>query len=111
MKITITCIELKNPLKFFLLSQKALGIVLQLKNTNCVEMKKRGFWTRHYTMTLWKNEADLKRFAKSGAHLEAMKMSGKIAKEIKTLTIDSDTFPDWKIAKSILEKVKPIQYS
>ncbi len=110
MKITITSIELKNPLKYFLLSQKALGIVLQLKNTNCVKMKKQGFWTTHYTMTLWNNEAEMKAFASSDAHLEAMKMSGKIAKEIKSLTIDADTFPDWKTAKAMLEKVKPITY-
>lgn len=110
MKITITSIALKNPFKFFILSRKALGIVLQLKNTDCVKMKKTGFWTTHYTMTLWNNETDMKAFARSGAHLEAMKMSGQIAKEIKSLTIDATTFPDWKTAKAMLEKVTPIQY-
>ena len=40
-------------------------------------------------------------FSKSGAHLEAMKESKKIAKNIKTLTIDSDKLLDWKTAKEL----------
>ncbi|WPP52685.1 DUF3291 domain-containing protein [Catalinimonas niigatensis] len=104
MKVNITSIALKSPFRFFPLSVYALNILKQLKSTHCVEMKKRGVWTKHYTMTLWKNEADLKAFAASGAHLEAMKNSRKIAKEIRTLTIDADTLPDWKTARSLLEK-------
>ena len=73
-------------------------------------MKKTGFWTTHYTMTLWKNEADLKDFARSGAHLKYMKTSGKIAKAIKTLTIDATEIPSWKEAKAMLENIKPINY-
>ena len=75
--------RIKRTLQFLLVSQ-ALKIMGQLKSTNCKEFKKRGFWTKHYTMTLWENEADLKEFARSGAHLEAMKISNKIAKEIRT---------------------------
>lgn len=111
MKITITSIELKSPFKFFPLSMYAMHILKQLKATNCVEMKKSGFWTKHYTMTLWKNETDLKAFATSGAHLEAMKDSRKIAKEIRTLTIDADALPNWKTAKNLLEQNgKSIKY-
>ncbi|MBL7786147.1 MAG: hypothetical protein JNM36_09605 [Chitinophagales bacterium] len=73
MKATITSIELKGPLKFFALSSTALSIIKQLKATNCKDFKKKGIWTKHYTMTLWNNESELKEFAKSGAHLDAMK--------------------------------------
>ena len=59
MKITITFIELKSPFKFFALSYSALSIAKQLKDTNCKGFKKKGFWTKHYTMTLWNNEEDL----------------------------------------------------
>lgn len=110
MKATITSIELKGPLKFFALSAKALQIVRQLKTANCKDFKKTGIWTKHYTMTLWENEADLQAFAKSGAHLEAMKMSGKIAKEIRTLTIETDSLPAWKEAKKLLENAKVYRY-
>ena len=40
---------------------------------NTLAFKKRGVWTKHYTMSLWKNEEEMKAFALSGAHLEAMK--------------------------------------
>ena len=110
MKVTITSIELKSPFKFFPLSRYALNILRQLKTTNCKDFKKRGIWTMHYTMTLWENEEQLKTFAKSGAHLEAMKKSATIAKEIKTLTIDAEVCPDWNTAKQLLEKVKPMRF-
>lgn len=110
MKVTITSIELKGPLKFFILSAQALKITSQLKATTCRDFQKRGFWTTHYTMTLWDNEAELKSFAKSGAHLEAMKKSAEIAKEIRTLTYDSDHLPSWKEAFSLLERAKVIKF-
>lgn len=81
MKVTITSIELKNPFKFFTLSAQALSILKQLKSTNSKEFKKRGIWNKHYTMTLWENEEDLKNFARSGAHLEAMKKARKLQKK------------------------------
>ena len=110
MKATITSIELKGPLQFFALSSQALKITRQLKATNYKEYKKRGFWTKHYTMTLWNNEQELKDFARSGAHLEAMKTSHTIAKEIRTITIDAEVLPNWKEAKKLLEKAMSILY-
>lgn len=110
MKATITSIELKSPLHFFALSANALRIMKQLKTTNYKAFKKRGFWTKHYTMTLWHNEDDLKEFARSGAHLEAMKKSKKMAREIRTITIESDKLPDWKEALELLNTAKAIRY-
>ena len=110
MKATITSIELKGPLKFFALSAEALKILKQLKSANTVDFKKRGIWTKHYTMSLWKNEEDMRAFATSGAHLEAMKKSKTIAKEIRTVTIDADKLPDWKTALTLLEKGKVFKF-
>lgn len=110
MKVTITSIALKGSLSFFLLSSRALKIIRQLKSSDCLAFKKRGIWTKHYTMTLWRNEEELKRFAHSGAHLEAMKDSARIAKEIRTITIDADTLPSWKRAKRILQEGKVMRY-
>jgi hypothetical protein len=110
MKATITSIELKGPLKFFALSSKAMRITRQLRQTNCKAFKKRGVWTKHYTMTLWNNESELKEFASSGAHMEAMKNSKEIAKEIRTITIDTDTLPNWKEAINLLADGKSIKY-
>ncbi len=110
MRVTITYIELKSPLKFFLLSKNALKIVRQLKTTNCNGFKKRGFWTKHYTMTLWNNQEEMESFAKSGAHLEAMKISQSIAKEIRTITIDATSFLSWDKAKELLKEGKRIEF-
>lgn len=110
MKVTITSIALKGPFKFFVLSARAFKIMGQLKVTNCKEFRKRGFWTTHYTMSLWENEAELKAFAKSGAHQEAMKKSSEIAKEIRTLTYEADQLPTWNEAFKLLEKGKVIRF-
>lgn len=111
MKVTITSIELKSPFHFFKLSYQALKIIQQLKSTNYVEKKTVGFWTKHYTMTLWKEESDLKQFAKTGSHLDAMKKGSSIAKEIRTFTYDADKLPGWKEAKEMLrERGKAVRY-
>lgn len=111
MKVTITELVLKTPFHFFALSWHGLQILKQLKGTNYKAFKKTGIWTKHYTMTLWENEKDLKDFAASGAHLNSMKQSKKIAKSIKTLTINADEMPSWKTAKQLLESVKAIQFN
>lgn len=110
MKATITSIELKGPMKYFALIKYAINVTKQLKSTNCKDFKKRGVWTTHYTMTLWESERDQKEFARSGAHLEAMKLSSKIAKEIRTITIDADRLPNWKEAKRLLKDGKVYNY-
>jgi hypothetical protein len=110
MKATITSIELKGPFKFFVLSYKAFKIINQLKTTSCKEFKKKGLWTKHYTMTLWNNDEELYNFAKSGAHLEAMKKSSEIAKEIRTITFETDRLPDWNQALKLLEQAKVHTY-
>lgn len=111
MKVTVTSIELKGPLKFFALSSKALKVTRQLKVTECRQFKKRGFWTTHYTMTLWNSEEELKEFARSGAHRQAMKDSAKIAREIRTYTYEADHLPKWSTATQLLlHKAKVIRY-
>ncbi|HQQ94674.1 MAG TPA: DUF3291 domain-containing protein [Bacteroidia bacterium] len=110
MKATITSIELKGPFHFFALSASALKIVKQLKATEYKDFKKRGIWTKHFTMTLWNTEEELKAFARSGAHLEAMKKSRSIAKEIRSITIDAEKLPSWKEAERLLLNAKVIKY-
>lgn len=110
MKATITSIELRNPFYFFTLSMISMKIVKQLKSTNCKKLKNTGFWTKHYTMTLWNNEKDMKDFATSGAHLEAMKHSKKISKEIRTITIDATELPNWAEVKNLLNNGKVIKF-
>ncbi|MCH8904593.1 MAG: DUF3291 domain-containing protein [Bacteroidetes bacterium] len=102
MKLTITCIELKGPFKLVAFFAATSRVLKQLKATNFVDFKSKVGWTKHYTMTLWKTEEDLKKFATSGAHLEVMKESRKIATEVRTATIEADEMMDWDGAKLIL---------
>lgn len=60
-------------------------------------------------MTLWRDEEKLRKFAFSGAHLETMKESARIAREIRTITIDADTMPSWKEAERILKAGKVLR--
>lgn len=110
MKLNITSIELKGPFKFFALSASALKVTKQLKASKYKAFKNTGFWTKHYTMTLWENNTDMQEFARSGAHLEAMKTSKSIAKEIRTITLDSDELLGWTAAKELLKKGKIYNY-
>ena len=104
MFITITYIELRSPIKYPALVSHAMKIALQLRNTSCLAYKFRGFWTKHYTITSWDSMEAMKGFARSGAHLEAMKKSVRISKEIRTLTITATTLPKWNEAKALLFK-------
>lgn len=82
----------------------------QLKETDYLDFKKKGIWKKHYTMTLWQSEDAMKKFALSGAHKEAMRSSGRIAKEIRTITIEANQLPTWSIAEVLLRKGKIIEF-
>ncbi len=110
MIISVTSIELKGPLKFFALSRRAMYIVKQLKKSDCIKYKSRGFWTTHYTISAWNSEDSMKKFATSGAHLEAMRMSKDIAKEIHLYSYESDKIPSWKEAKELLTKGRTLNF-
>jgi len=111
MYATITSIRLKGPFHFFKLSYLALSIVKQLKqDPGCRQYRSRGFWTMHYTMSLWQSEQSLKDFARRGAHLEGMKFSKDIASEICTYSYPADQLPDWKTAKMFLKKGKVLTF-
>jgi hypothetical protein len=105
---TVTSLKLKSVWGFFKLSWHGLQISNQAKQEKgFVAIKNTGFGYWHYTLTLWQTEEDLKRFAKTGAHLNAMKISSALASEIRTFTYSSDTLPTWAEAKArLLEKGK-----
>lgn len=103
MIISITCIRLRSPLKIPALIRLSRSIFEQLESTDCVRVKTRGFWKTHYTITYWDSYEDMRAFSGSGAHREAMKMSKKIAQEIRVLSIESDNAPSWEEVKWLLK--------
>ena len=105
MFITITSLKLKSVWGFFRLSLNGFKISNQAKNENgFVALKNTGFGYWHYTITQWQSEEDLKRFAHSGAHREAMKQSASLASEIRTYTFAADELPNWQEAKKLLNQ-------
>ena len=103
MFITITSLKLRHWWGFFYMSYLALQIVRQTRaQKGFIEMKNTGFGYLHFTLSVWESEADAKNFARSGAHLEAMKGSQSLATEIRIYTFQDEKIPDWQEAKRLL---------
>jgi hypothetical protein len=104
MLVSITFIELKTPFHFFSLSYNAMKIVKQLQQveTKCIARENTGFWTKHYTMTLWNSKEEMEKFMRSGAHLKAMKLTNKLAKKISFFNYQDSVLPDWPTAKELI---------
>lgn len=85
-------------------------VVKQLKTIIFKRFKKKGIWTKHYTMTLWNSEEELRAFTESGAHKEAMGKSTKIAKKIRTINLDVDKLTSWSAAKELLKERKVYRF-
>ncbi len=112
MFVTVTSLKLKSFWGFFKLSWFGLKISNQAaKEKGFIKMKNIGFGKLHFTLTQWQSDDDLKRFARSGEHLKAMKESGKLASEIRTYTYQADEFPSWQAAKSkLLDSGKSLEF-
>ena len=105
MTVTVTSIRLRKWWLYFYLTSHAFRITLQLrKQKGFIRMKNTGFGYLHFTLSAWETDEDLKRFAREGAHLNAMKKSAALATEIRTFTYQSDQLPKWREAKSVLMK-------
>ena len=112
MVITVTSIKLRSLWHFFRLSYFGLRISRQARSQKgFIEMKNTGFGYLHYTISAWENEAEMKEFARSGAHREAMRAGGEISVEIRTYTFEGPAMPTWKEARKLLfEKGKIVSF-
>ena len=103
MVITVTSLRLRRLWGFFKLTYLAMHIVRQTKtHSGFISMKNTGFGYMHYTLSAWESEEDVKQFARTGAHREAMKFSRSLATEIRIYTFQCDKIPNWKDAKQLL---------
>ncbi|MEQ8358015.1 MAG: DUF3291 domain-containing protein [Cytophagales bacterium] len=110
MYLSITLITLKHPKHIYTLVTQANEMLKRLGEYNCKGVKTRGFWKNHYTMTLWENEEDIRRFNKSELHQKSIRGASKIANEVRIKRIESDRLIKWKEAKLMLEKGKVYKY-
>lgn len=75
-------------------------------------MKNTGFGYDHFTCSAWKDEDSMKDFARTGAHLHAMKVSTQLATEIRTYTFEASKLPPWREGKALLRaKGKALNFS
>lgn len=104
MIITVTYIHLRSFWSFFTLANHSRKILGQLKSSpGHLKYRARGFGKKHYTISLWESQEAMRKFARSGAHLKAMKASASLAQEIRTYTYEGESLPSWKEAKQMLQ--------
>lgn len=113
MLINVTSIRLRSLWGYFPLTYNAMHIVRQIKSQpGFVRMKNTGVGYNHYTLSVWQDENSMKAFARTGAHLEAMKIGASLAHEIRTLSYYGDEVPSWREVKAMLkEKGRVISYN
>lgn len=105
MVIVITSLRLNRLWSFFKLASMALQITRQMKaSPGLRDFRKTGVGKLHFTLSAWDDEDTMRRFARSGAHLDSMKRSREIASEIRTYTYHADVLPAWPEAKRLLEE-------
>lgn len=105
MVITVTSLRLRRLWGYFKLTYLAMFVVKQTRTQpGFILMNNTGFGYLHYTLSVWETKEALEQFARTGAHLAAMKQSRQLATEINTYTFESTQIPDWKEAKQALLK-------
>ena len=106
MIIAITRFKVKNwwyVVPFLRKAQKAF--IQAQQDPNCLhqqtypELGQRVFWT----VTAWKDLDSMLHYVRSGAHLQAMKVTAKMASETNSMHYESDEIPDWDKAREILQ--------
>lgn len=103
MYITVTSLRLRSVWGFFRLNLNGFKIYMQTKSEKgFIKMKNTGFGYMHYTLSAWESVEDIKRFARQGAHKEAMKLSRSLSTEIRIYTYQADNMPGWNEAKEQL---------
>ncbi|MBI3220863.1 MAG: DUF3291 domain-containing protein [Bacteroidetes bacterium] len=111
MIVVVTSIQLKSIGHFFQFARLTMRSVHQLKQDHPqVIFQASGFWKTYYTLSGWNDAAEMKRYATSGHHLNAMKAAAKVAAKIQTITFECAAFPSWKEVKERLMTGKVITY-
>jgi hypothetical protein len=98
MIISATVIILKKRSHAFKLMKAAGPAMKQAKNADGVRYVRAYSldFKNWYTLTAWDTETQLLGFVRSGAHIEAMKLTAQIADRVKSLRWESDAIPTKK---------------
>lgn len=102
MYITATQIKIKSITAYFRFFLRVAEIRKQLASAEGVIFVK---FSGLHTLTGWQNEAYMKAFRNSGAHLEAMKNIKNIG-NAKSVSWQADAEPEWHEAKTKLNRIQ-----
>ncbi|MFC0189573.1 hypothetical protein ACFFJY_14810 [Fictibacillus aquaticus] len=61
-------------------------------------------WLTYWTLTVWESEQHMKNYRNNGNHLNAMKVSRRIANELEKVNFEGEKIPSWKEAQGILHE-------
>lgn len=107
--VSITGLRLKGPHHAPLFWWHAVRSMMQAQSApGNLRAETRTINGVHHTLTVWTDEAAMRRFLGSGAHLRAMRVYRKMANG-STLGFLAETPPDWDEVHDLwLEKGKPV---
>lgn len=97
MIIVVTRLVLKNPLKiipFFMLTNRVNRQVNTSPGLKSFQAGAGGLLV-YWTITAWNGPEEMRAFRNSGAHAEAMRAYGGLAKYGHTLVLEQDSVPGW----------------
>ena len=95
MYISLTGLRLKRPWHAAAFWFHALASMRQAQAAEgCLAAEARTIDGVHHTRTLWRSEAEMRAFLRTGAHLRAVKQFRTIATG-KTFGFDGDALPSW----------------
>lgn len=70
-----------------------------------------GNLSNFYVVSAWENLEDMKSFVHSGAHLEGIKLSSELAKEIRLIHYEARSIPSKQEIKNILANADQVKVS
>jgi hypothetical protein len=106
MFISVTRLHLKGKRmlpKFFLYTMKSIRQVKKANGLMHSSVNNEG-WSTFWTLTVWENKECMKAYRDNGNHLQAMRISRKIAQELEKINWESDRIPRWSECKERLHK-------
>lgn len=106
MVASITELNLKNFWSFLIFIPHAIKSKNQATSAHgmvSIQLASEGILTQR-TLTVWENEKAMWDYVRSGSHLRAMKVFGKIATKSFTAHFEVESPPSWETALNYLRK-------
>lgn len=106
MYVSITHIELTSPAKFFQLAASVRKMVrMAEKHHACLEVKTHGFWTHHYTLSLWESKDEMDTFFSKNDLGSAFKSRHHWVRQVRNYAYQDDVLPTLVEAKVLLPEI------